>query len=312
MTIHPGYVGIDISKNTLDIFETLDQRAQKVANDQETAEKLAKAWRKAGVFVLFEATGHYDTVLRKALLAAGVPFHRVNPSDARHFAKAARHLAKTDAIDARMLARMAQAMQPRPSEPISAEREQLAELHKRRDQLVAMRQQEQTRRTECRSAGIAAGLDRHLAWLQVEIHDTEQQIEVLIAHSRDLTELCRLLRSIPGVGPVAAVTLLSLMPELGSRSPKELAALAGLAPFNNDSGEYQGQRKIQGGRSRVRRALYMAALAASHSRKGRLVEKYQSLRKAGKKPKVAFIALARKILTIANAVIRDRQPFQHA
>ncbi len=312
MTIHPGYVGIDVSKSTLDVFETLSGRSFKISNDLAGFSEHVDAWQRAGVFVLFEATGDYDRPLRKALSAAGVAFDRVNPSRARYFAKSQGHLAKTDKIDAMMLAKMARGWEAEPAVPVSADRERLGRLTRRRDQLVAMRQQEQVRLSECRDdEECSDSLDSHLAWLDEAIKRHDRQLKELVSHSDELAGQSRLLLSIPGIGAVAAAVLMALMPELGTRSSKKLAALAGLAPFNHDSGRLRGQRSIQGGRDRVRRALYMAAVAAMRGR-GRLAEKYKALVAAGKKPKVALIALARKILTIANAVIRDRQPFLHA
>jgi transposase len=185
----------------------------------------------------------------------------------------------------------------------------LALAHKRRDQLVHMRQQERTRRTECSDVAMRADLEMHLAGLDARIAQWDAEIRRLLAQSERLTRLARLLRSIPGIGPVAAATLIALMPELGSLSPKKIAALAGLVPFNADSGQFKGKRRIKGGRKRVRDALYMAAIAAvrSHAR-FRCI--YQRLRAAGKAAKVALIAVARKLLVTANAILRDGVVFQ--
>jgi transposase len=312
MTIYPGHVGIDVSKNTLDVFETVSGRFSRIANDPAAFCGHVEAWRHAGFFVLFEATGDYDRSLRQALADAGVAFDRINPSRARYFAKFSGYLAKTDKIDARMLAEMARSLRSEPAPPVSADRERLGRLTRRRDQLVGMRQQEQVRFSECRDEDEAGdSLKSHLAWLDEAIKGLERQIKEHVVGSGELAGQSRLLLSIPGVGAVTAAVLMALMPELGSRSPKKLAALAGLAPFNHDSGKFRGQRSIQGGRDRVRRALYMAAVAAMRGR-GRLAEKYKALIAAGKKPKVALIALARKILTIANAIVRDGKPFLHA
>lgn len=311
MTIHPGHVGIDVSKSTLDVFETLSGRSFKLKNASAALGEHVEAWQRAGVFVLFEATGDYDRVLRQALSAAGVEFTRVNPGRARDFAKATGRLAKTDKIDAEVLADMARSLRFEPTVPISADRERLGRLTARRDQLVAMRQQEQTRRSECWDDASFGSLDGHLAFLDEDIERHDRQIKELISGSKELVGQSRLLMSVPGIGVVTAAVLMALMPELGVRPPKKLAALVGLAPFNRDSGKVRGQRSIQGGRARIRKALYMAAISATHSR-GRLGEKYKALIAAGKKPKVALIALARKILTIANAVVRDSKLYQRA
>jgi transposase len=307
MIIHPGFVGIDISKHHLDIFGVL-HGAEQVANAAPAIAKLARRCARAGDFVLFEATGIYDQLLRQALVRAGVSFARVNPSRAREFAKAAGFLAKTDRIDARMLAAMAQALQPACQAPADPQRERLARLAKRRDQLVAIRQQERTRRHECLDDEIARDLDHHIAWLGRSIVTLERQIKALLAENADLNRSQQLLRSVPGVGAITATTLLALLPELGARSPKKIAALAGLAPFNVDSGRFRGKRLIRGGRKRVRDALYMAAVTAARSQT-RFTAFYQSLREAKKPAKLALIALARKLLITLNAILRDQAPF---
>lgn len=307
--IAPGFVEIDVSKHHLDVFDAATAVAIRLDNRAAAVVDLAHDWARRDAFVLFEATGRYDLDLRHALAAAGVRFARVNPARARDFARAAGFLAKTDAVDAEMLAAMAQCLQPPPAEPALAAREQLAALNKRRDQLVANRQQERTRQRECTDAFSRQSIGAHLVWLDAAIEAIQAQIAVAIAREPELEHDRRLLASAPGVGPVTAATLLALMPELGRRSPKQLAALAGLAPFNNDSGARRGQRSIRGGRKRVRDALYVAAfIAARHA--PRFKAFFKTLIDAGKPRKVAIIALARKLLTVLNAILRDRQPFR--
>jgi transposase len=306
MNIHPVFIGIDVSKDRLDIF---DGQASSCANAADAIAPLAQRWAQTHDFVVFEATGAYDRRLRKALEAAGVTFSRVNPGQARDFARAAGFLAKTDQVDARMLAKMGEALQPRPAEPVDPARERLALLHKRRDQLVHARQQERTRLKGCDDAEIAQDLRRHLAWLDEEVGALDRRMSELIAAQPTLEAGRKLLRSIPGVGQVTALTLLALVPELGARSGKAIAALAGLAPLNRDSGLHRGRRTVGGGRKRVRDALYMAAVAAtvSHSR---FAQRYKHLLSDGKPPKLAIIALARQMLVTANAVLRDGRVFQ--
>ena len=306
MIIHPGFVGIDVSKHHLDIFD--HERTERVPNSKASIALLVERWR--GCFVLFEATGRYDAQLRQGLQTAGVAFARVNPARARDFARATGRLAKTDAIDARMLALMAQSLSIARERESDTEREALARAHKRRDQLVQTRQQERTRLTECDEADLRDSLERHLHWLDQEIAGLDAKIRGLLETSERLAQNARKLRSIPGIGPVAATTLLALVPELGSLSPKKIAALAGLAPFNVDSGQFRGIRRIKGGRKRVRDALYMAAVAAARSH-ARFKAIYQRLRAAGKAAKVALIAVARKLLVTANAVLRDNVAFQN-
>ena len=309
MIINPGVVGIDICKHHLDIFDGAAGRPERVRNDPQAAALLAARFAAAGAFVLFEATGAYDLTLRRALEAAGVTFARVNPARARDFARAVGFLAKTDRIDARMLAAMAQSLRPRPEPPADPARETLTSLSRRRDQLVAMRKQERTRRSTCTNAAVADHIDDHLAWLDNAITELEHAIRQLIGTNATLKQAADRLRSVPGIGPVAAATLLALLPELGTRSPKAIAALAGLAPINADSGLRRGKRQIRGGRKRVRDALYMAAVAATRS-KSRFAAIYRGFIKAGKPPKLALIAIARRILVTLNAIIRDNTIFQ--
>ena len=308
MIIAPGFVGIDVSKQHLDVFDAAGGSSIRLANTTAAISELACGWAQRDTFVLFEATGRYDLDLRHALTTAGVRFARVNPARARDFARAAGFLAKTDAVDAQMLAAMAQCLQPPPAEVTVPARERLAALNKRRDQLVANRQQERTRQRECTDPISRQSLAAHLAWLDAAIEAIQAEIVASIAAEPELEQDRRLLSSVPGVGPVTTATLLALMPELGRRSSKQLAALAGLAPFNNDSGTRPGQRSIRGGRKRVRDALYVAAFIAVQ-RAPRFKAFFKTLTDAGKPRKLAVIAVARKLLTVLNAILRDRQPF---
>ena len=281
----------------------------RIDNTASALASLIEGWAQRDGFVLFEATGHYDLVLRQALAAAGVRFARVNPSRARDFARAAGFLAKTDAVDARMLAVMAQSLRPPPQDDRHEERERLALLNKRRDQLVATRQQERTRRRECSDPVLLDSIADHIAWLDAAIEDLNAKIAAVIAIAPDLDRDRRLLALLPGDPPVTATVLLALLPELGRRPPRQLSALAGLAPFNNDSGTRRGQRSIRGGRKRVRDALYVAAFSAARH-DPRFIAFYKRLIDAGKPAKLATIAVARKLLTVLNAIIRDQQPFR--
>jgi transposase len=304
MIIAPGYIGIDVSKDHLDIF---DGNAHRIANTPEAI--MALLGRLAAPrLVLFEATGRYDRHLQQALHAAGIGFARVNPLHARAFARATGQLAKTDMIDARMLAAMAQALNPAPQPPLDPERQDLADLHRRRAQLVDFRQMERTR-LHTASPSVAPGIADHLSWLDIQIKGLEQQIAALIHRSAALTLATSLLRTIPGIGPVSATALIALMPELGNRSGKTIAALGGLAPINRDSGQSRGQRSIAGGRAEVRKALYMAAVTASRSG-SRFATSFKALTGKGKAAKLALIAVARKILVTANAILKTGQPFR--
>lgn len=309
MTIAPNFVGIDVSKSTLDVFETGTGRSERLANAAEPIAALIARWRSKPVFVVFEATGGYDRLLHRMLHAAKIACARVNPGRARDFARAAGFLAKTDAVDARMLALMAERLRPRPDLPAQAERERLRLLHRRRDQLVHMRQQERTRLSEASQSEEREDLINHIGWLSERIKDLDLRIRKLIASVEDLRQASSKLRRAPGIGPVAAATLLALLPELGSRSPKTIAALAGLAPLNRDSGRQRGKRTIAGGRKRVRDALYMAALAAVRS-SPQFAALYARFIAAGKAKKLALIAIARKLLIALNAMIRDNADFK--
>ena len=307
MTIHPCFLGCDISKEHLDVFDPLDATCRRLDNTEPAIADWLDALAGRDARVVFEATGPLDRRLCALLAERGIGFSRVNPERARAFAKASGRLAKTDAIDARMLADMGQALLPDRTPLPSPARLRLAAVSRRRDQLVAMRQQEKVRLKEALESE-RPSLERHIAWLTAEIKELEAAREALIREDPELARLARLLRTIPGIGPVAAATLLALMPELGSLTPKAAAALAGLAPFNVDSGRMRGKRTIRGGRRRVRKALYMAAVTARRS-SSRLAAFAQTLEDKKKPYKLANIALARKILTIANAVIRDQKPY---
>jgi len=299
-------VGIDVSKRTLDIFDDAVGVPERIANaPQPIAEQMAR-WRCGNVFVVFEATGIYDRVLAEVLQQAGIRFARINPARARDFARASGRLAKTDAIDAHMLAAFARAMAPTAGQAPQPERNALALLAKRRDQLVQMRAQEKTRRSEAQDRGMIECIARHLDFLNGEIKAIEVKIKALIKAEPQICEQARMMRSAPGVGPVACMQLIAQMPELGHIGPKQAAALAGLAPLNVDSGSYRGKRSIAGGRKRVRDALYMAALNAVR-REGPFRNFYLKLRQAGKPAKLVLIAVARKLLATLNAMLRDRK-----
>jgi len=202
---------------------------------------------------------------------------------------------------------MAQALNPQPHAPPDPERGELADLHRRREQLVGFRQMERTR---LHTAGpdIGASIADHLDWLDARIRQFDRQIADRIRNSATLSLAAALLRSIPGIGAVTATALLALLPELGKRSGKTIAALGGLAPINRDSGNYRGQRSIAGGRPEVRRALYMAALTASRSN-SRFAAAYKAFIANGKAPKLALVAIARKLLVTANAILATSKPF---
>lgn len=306
MTILPCFIGCDIAKAHLDLFEETSGQGFRIANTPEAIAAWLSSLDIGTAFVAFEATGPYDMALRRALDQAGCRFVRVNPARARAFARATGRLAKTDAIDARMLAAMARALALAPDRPADPARQGLARLHKRRDQLVEMRACERVRARE--ASDPTGSLTRHLAWLDDEIATLERLIDEALRADEALADMQALLRSAPGVGAVTATTLVALMPELGQCSPKAIAALAGLAPVNNDSGSLRGKRSIKGGRRRVRRALYMAALAAIRT-SARFKAFYDTIKARRAAPKIALIAVARKLLTILNAMAKTKTAF---
>jgi transposase len=301
-------VGIDVSKHFLDIFDEAAGASERIANATQAITQLVARWR-CDALVVFEATGVYDLELREALRQAGIRFARINPARARDFARASGQLAKTDPIDARMLAAFGRAMQPATEQVATPARNALAKLAKRRDQLVLMRSQEKNRRSEADDRVMAERIGRLIEFLGGEIEQIEADIRALIKAEQEISDDAQLMRSLPGVGPVACMQLIAQMPELGHVGPKQIAALAGLAPFNVDSGTYRGKRKIGGGRKRVRDALYMAALNAVR-RADPFKAFYARLRQAGKPAKLALIAVARKLLTVLNAMMRDRKPYK--
>lgn len=308
MTLSSSWIGIDVSKAWLDIADPASRQTTCLANQPAPLAAFAASLAGRDVTVVFEATGAYDAGLRHALAAAGIGFVRVNPQRARDFARATGRLAKTDAIDAAMLAQMGRALCLHADPVPDQNREQLALLNRRRDQLVAMRMQEKTRRADVADPAIRDDLDRHIAWLGQSIADSDAAIRKLVQEDASLARNEALIRSVPGVGPVTATVLIALMPELGRRSAKQIAMLAGLAPLNNDSGSRRGQRTIRGGRRRVRQALYMAAVASLTTRSP-LKAFYKRLRDAGKPAKLAIIAIARKLITTLNAMLKTNTPF---
>ena len=310
MIIPLRYVGIDVSKQHLDIFDEGLGVPERIANAPQAITQIVARWR-CDVLVVFEATGVYDLELREALGQAGIRFARINPARARDFARASGQLAKTDPIDARMLAAFARALKPATEQIANPARNALARLAKRRDQLVLMRAQEKNRRSEADDRAMADRIGRLIEVLDGEIAEIEADISTLIKTEPEISGDAQLIRSLPGVGPVTCMQLIAQMPELGKVGPKQVAALAGLAPFNVDSGAYRGKRKIAGGRKRVRDALYMAALNAVR-RADPFKVFYVRLRQAGKPAKLALIAVARKLLTVLNAMMRDRKPYKMA
>jgi len=305
----PTTVGIDASKDHLDVAARPGGRFRVKNDPGGLAELVERLGRLAPALVVLEATGGYEAEALAALLAAGIPTAVVNPRRVRQFAAGVGQHAKTDPIDAAVLAHFAAVVAPPPMAPADPERVELAALLDRRRQLLGMRVAEGNRLRPGLPTAVRAGIDAHLAWLTEQIRAIDKEVAAAVRRVPAWREKDRLLRSIKGVGPVVSRTLLADLPELGARPPGKLAALAGLAPFASDSGRRRGERHIRGGRREVRRALYMGALAVARV-PGPLRDFAQRLKARGKPSKVVLIAVARKLLRIANAVIRDGRPWE--
>jgi transposase len=306
------HVGIDVSKERLDVCSLPDGGTFSVANDRAGIDELLARLLK-GVrpeLVVLEATGKYERPAAVAVAAAGIAVAVVNPRQARDFAKAAGRLAKTDRIDAQVLARFAGAVGPRPSVLPDEEARVLQDILLRRRQLLEMMVAEKNR-LQMASEAVARRIAAHVRWLEKELSRVDRELDEAVRESETWRANEELLRSVPGVGPVLARTLLAELPELGTLPRRRLCALVGVAPFNRDSGTFRGKRQVWGGRAPVRAALYMGALVAT--RHNPLIrEFYERLLAAGKPKKVALVACMRKLLSILNAVMRDRVPWHSA
>jgi transposase len=306
------FVGVDVSKDRLDVHVRPSGENFSVARDSDgvagLAERLAAL---APRLVVMEATGGFETIVTAALASAGLPLAVVNPRQIRSFAQALGLKAKTDALDAAAIARFAEAIRPEPRAIATEEAQALGELVARRRQLVQTMTAERNRRRRLTQARLIKSVDRVLAVLQQELSALEGDIDAAVRNSPAWQEAAELLTSVPGVGKATARTLIAELPELGQLNRREIAALAGLAPYNRDSGRLRGKRAIAGGRPAVRTALYMAAWVAC--RRNPVLKAFSDrLRAAGKTPKQAIVATARKLLTILNALLRSGQKWQNA
>jgi transposase len=301
------YVGIDVSKDHLDVALS-DGTSLRVGNDEAGHQELVARFSAAAPrLVLMEATGGLERALAAQLSAAGVLLRIVNARHVRHFAKATGLLAKTDRLDAQALVRFAQTLKPEPRSIASEQTLALQALILRRRQLVEMLGMERNRlRTAHR--GVRKSLQASIHWLEKRLAEVDEDIDGALRECGVWREKVELLESVPGIARVISVNLLAGLPELGELNRRQISALAGVAPFNRDSGRWQGRRSIYGGRPQVRSALYMAALVgARHNPVLRAF--YQRLRSAGKPAKVALTACMRKLLVILNTMLKTRQPW---
>jgi transposase len=301
------YVGVDVAKATLDVALGSDGETLQVPNDEAGIAALVTRLSQASPeLVVLEATGGYESLVAGAVAGQGIAVAVVNPRQVRDFAKATGVLAKTDRIDARVLARFAEAVRPEPRPLPTAEAKELEEFLSRRRQIVDMLTMEKNRLSIAATDRMKKAIKKHIAWLEEAQRRADDDIDNAIRNSPAWREQEDLLRSVPGIGPVNARTMLAELPELGSLNRKKIAALVGVAPLNRDSGTLKGTRTCWGGRATVRQALYMAAFSAIRCNPI-IRSTYQALRARGKKHKVAIVACMRKLLSILTAMVRDHR-----
>jgi transposase len=306
----PCWIGLDVAKDSVVMaVDGVGATTTFCLAGDGIAALLAALRRAQPTLIVLEATGGYEQPWVTACVSAQLPVVVVNPRQVRAFAKALGRTAKTDVIDAHVLATFAARVQPPIRALPDAARQELDALVARRHQLVTMCTAEQQRLAQARAAAVRQSLQAHITWLQQQIDDADRALHDAIRDSPIWQEQDNLLQSVPGIGPITARTLLATVPELGQIPHRPLAALIGVAPLNQDSGQSRGRRRTWGGRAAVRRVLYMAALTAV--RHNPLMKAtYVRLIAAGKPPKVAIVAVMHKLLTVLNAILRDHTPWR--
>jgi transposase len=300
-------VGIDVSKKSLDVAMRPSGQQLSVGNDAEGHLRVVEMLRGQTVLVVMEPTGGYEVPLVAALLEAKISVAVVNARQIRDFAKSRGRLAKTDKIDAVMLACFAEANRPEPRPMPDEETRSLEALVVRRRQLVDMRATEMARR-ELAPPTVRPSIKTVIDFLSKQIDDNDRELGKRIQNNSVWRARDELLQSVKGVGPVLSRTLMALLPELGALDRKQIAALVGVAPFNNDSGSKRGRRSCWGGRAAIRSVLYMATVVATKHNPG-IAAIYTRLTGRGKVVKVALVACMRKLLTMLNAMVRDSRPW---
>jgi transposase len=305
------HAGVDVSKDTLDVAVTGQKEIKSFPNNDQGVKQAVAYLKKQGpILTVMEASGKLERLLAASLAAASIPVVVVNPRQTRDYAKAKGKLAKTDSIDAWVLAEFARDVHPEVRPLTDKQTEEIKSLLVRRQQIMEMITMENNR-LWLADVKVLPSIQNHLNWLKQEIKDLDKDLGDKIQKSPVWREKDNLLQSVPGVGPVLSFTLLGTLPELGSMNRKQIAALAGVAPYNRDSGKYRGRRMTKGGRVRIRSALYMATLTATRYNPV-IKAHYNHLIEVGKVKKVALTACMRKLLTILNAMIRDQKPWQYA
>ena len=306
------YVGVDVSKDRLDVHVLPHGEAFAVSRDGKGLDELITRVRDLKpALVAIEATGGYETIVAAAVAGAKLPVAVLNPAQIRYYARALGKRAKTDRIDAEVIARFAQSVRPEPRVLPDNATQMLADLVARRRQIVEMIVAEGQRERHMAMPRLKKSILRHVEILNKELAALDRDIDSAVRGSPVWREKEDLLASVPGIGPKIARTLLADLPELGSLSRKEVASLVGLAPFTRQSGKWKGKSMIGGGRKTVRSALFVAAMVSSRCNTV-LRAFYQRLIAAGKPKMVALVAVARKMLTILNAILRDKKPWQPA
>jgi transposase len=304
------YIGIDVSKMTLEVAMRPKEERWKVGNDETGIEELtSQLLALCPTLIVLEATGGWEIPVTSALACKRLPVAVVNPRQVRAFAQATGKLAKTDEIDACVLAHFAQAVRPVPRPVPNEQFQALLALLSRRRQVVEMLTAEKNRLGTARQA-VRRRIRAHIVWLEQELKALDDDLSQSIRTSPLWREKDDLLRSVPGVGRVVSFTLVAELPELGKLNRKQIAALVGVAPLNRDSGTLRGRRTTWGGRAQVRSALYMATLVATRYNPV-IAAFYQRLCKAGKRKKVALIACMRKLLIILNTIVKHRTPWRY-
>lgn len=304
------FAGIDVSRDRLDVHLRPTGESFAVARDGPGLERLVARLREAGAgLVVLEATGGFEVVVAATLAGAGLPLAVVNPRQVRDFARAAGRLAKTDVLDAQAIAHFAEALRPEPRAVPDEAASALAELVTRRRQIVEMIGMETNRRRQARSPGVARTIAATLRVLEAQLAEIDHDIGGLIRRTPAWRAADDLLQSMPGIGAVAAQTLIAQMPELGRINRREAAALLGVAPINRDSGTLRGHRVIGGGRVEVRNVLYMATLSVVRWNPT-LKAHYQQMIARGRPKKVALVACMRRLIGILNAMLRSQQPWR--
>jgi transposase len=300
-----NYIGIDMAKDDMEVKVHEGQDSCTYASDENGIAKLMTQMKSLSpTLIVVEATGGYENAVAAELQANGYPVAVVNPRHIRDFAKSVGILAKTDKIDARVIARYAATVQPTPRMLPEAETQALGALIMRRRQIVTMLTSEKNRLQQAAPA-VKKRIQLHIAWLEQELDDINKELKKMVKDNPEWKEKSDIMQSVPGVGPNLAITLLADFPELGSLNRKQTAALGGVAPFNRDSGTLRGKRTIWGGRDAVRTATYMSAFVAI--RFNRLLKTFfERLIAAGKLRKVAIVACMRKLLCILNAMLKNR------